>query len=1002
MIGQTVSHYRILEPLGEGGMGTVYLAEDTHLGRRVAIKFPSVNSDSHDYRARFLREARAVSELSHPGIATLFDYGETTEGRPFLVMELARGRSLSEVMQKGELNLPRAVEIVRDIALALVEAHARGVVHRDIKPSNIMIDDSGRVKVLDFGLAKQLNKDSVLSSEPEAQTLLSTETRSGVVLGTPAYLSPEQAIGGAIDGRSDLFALGTLLYEAITGRTPFAGNSFIEIAANVLHVQPAEPSKVNSHVPKELDFIAMKALAKKPNKRYQSAREFIADLNAVKEQLEEDSGQTLIKRSPSSLTSAHSRTLSNLSQILQRPRIPISYILVGSVVLLIAAVVGFRFLRPAPHLPPAEAQRWYDIGTNALRDGAYYQATHALERAIAADDEYMLAHARLAEALVELDYVDRAKDELLRVSSADRARLSRIDSLYLDAITATARHDFTKSIDSYSRIAKQTGDNEKPFVLVDLGRAYENNNDVNGAIQSYTDASTRNPQYATAYLRLGIVFGQQGDLAKALSSFETAESIYQALGNIEGRTEVVFQRGALFNKRNKLADAKAQLEQALALAKANDNKSQIIKTLLQLSSVSFDAGETERATAYARDAVDLAQRNGMENLSAQALVDLGNSFLVRGQPAEAEKYLSQALESAQRAKARRTEARARVSLANLRQQQNKPDEVIQFIEPALTFYQQGGYRSETFYCLVLLARAKLQKGDYPAAQKGHEQLLQLAQAANDQSLLALAHAERGSGLVEEQKFTEALGHLEQAGVIYSAEGPQRSLCNNLANRSDVLWRLGRYDEAQTLLAQAEAIANKPGGELKRLSVEVDLLKAEIALSQNHFPEAKEAAARTLEKAAKEFPNAATNAQLLMGLAQSYGGAAAAGKALAAQAFDKARQSADPATLAQAQLIFAETLLISGDLQAAGSNAEQAADTFIQLGQEESAWRALTLAAQASQNLGDKTKAREYALKARDSLSKLEQRWNAESYKSYLSRPDIQRLRKQLDQLPSAA
>jgi serine/threonine protein kinase/Tfp pilus assembly protein PilF len=1001
MIGQTVSHYRILEPLGEGGMGTVYLAEDTHLGRRVAIKFPSVNSDSHDYRARFLREARAVSELSHPGIATLFDYGETTEGRPFLVMELARGRPLSEVMQKGELNLPRAVEIVRDVALALVEAHARGVVHRDIKPSNIMIDDNGRVKVLDFGLAKQLNKEQSLSSEPEAQTLLSTETRSGVVLGTPAYLSPEQAIGGAVDGRSDLFALGTLLYESITGRTPFAGNSFIEIAANVLHVQPSEPSKVNPNVPKELDFIAMKALAKKPVKRYQSAKELIADLNAVKEQLEEASGQTLIKRGPASIT-AHSRTFSNLSQILQRPRIPISYILVGALVLLVAGVVGFRFLRPAPHTPPAEAQRWYDVGTSALRDGAYYQATQALERAISADDEYMLAHARLAEALVELDYVDRAKDELLRVGSADRARLSSIDSLYLDAITATARHDFAKSIDSYSRIAKQTGDNEKPFVLVDLGRAYENNNDLNGAIQSYTEASTRNSQYATAYLRLGIVFGQQGDLAKALSSFETAESIYQALGNIEGRTEVVFQRGALFNKRNKLAEAKTQLEQALALAKANDNKSQTIKTMLQLSSVSFDAGETERSTGYARDAVDLAQKNGMENLSAQALVDLGNSFLVRGQPVEAEKYLSEALESAQRAKARRNEARARVSLASLRQQQNKPDEAIQFLEPALAFYQQGGYRSEIFFCLVLQARVNLQKGDYPAAQKGHEQLLQLAQAANDQSLLARAYGERGSGLAAEQRFTEALDQLKLAGDIFAAQGVQRSLGYNLTDRTDVLWRLGRYDEAQSLLSQADAIANKPGGESKRLSTEVELLKAEIALSQNHFPEAREAAARALEKAGKEFPNVATNAQFLMALAQSYGGAAGAGKALASQAFETARQSADPANLAQAQLMFAETLLISGDSQAAANHAGQAAETFLRLGQEESAWRALTLAAQASQNLGDKSKAREYALKARESHAKLEQRWNAESYKSYLSRPDIQRLRKQLDQLPSAA
>jgi serine/threonine protein kinase/Tfp pilus assembly protein PilF len=997
MIGQTVSHYRILEPLGEGGMGTVYLAEDTHLGRRVAIKFPSVNSDSHDYRARFLREARAVSELSHPGIATLFDYGETTEGRPFLVMELARGRSLSELMQKGELNLPRAVAIVRDVALALVEAHARGVVHRDIKPSNIMIDDAGQVKVLDFGLAKQLNKDNVLSSEPEAQTLLSTETRSGVVLGTPAYLSPEQAVGGAVDGRSDLFALGTLLYESITGRTPFAGNSFIEIAANVLHVQPPEPSKINPNVSKELDFITLKALAKKPSKRYQSAKELIADLNAVKEQLEEDSGQTLIKRSTSSPSSAH-KTLSNLSQILQRPRIPISYILIGMVVLVIVGVVALRFLRPAPHVPPAEAQRWYDIGTAALRDGGYYQATQALERAINADDAYMLAHARLAEALVELDYVDRAKDELLRVSSADRARLPSLDSLYLDAITATARHDFAKSIDFYSRIAKQTGDTEKPFVLLDLGRAYENNNDIKGAIQSYTEASAQNPQYATAYLRLGIVFGQQGDLAKALSSFETAESIYQALGNMEGRTEVVFQRGALFNKRNKLGEAKTQLEQALALAKANDNKSQIIKTLLQLCSVSFDAGETERATGYARDAVDLAQKNGMENLSAQALVDLGNSFLVRGDPVEAEKYLSQALESAQRAKARRNEARARVSLASLRQQQNKPDEVIQMLEPALAFYQQGGYRSETFSCLVLIARANLQKGDYPAAEKGHEQLLQLAQAANDQSLLALAHAERGSGLINEQKFTEALNHLEQAGVIYSVQGVQRSLCNNLTNRSDVLWRLGRYDEAQSLLTQAEAIANKPGGELKRLSAEVDLITAQIAFSRGNFADARANAAKALEKTSDDYKSLSTSAKMLMGLAQCYGGAPSAGKAFVSEAFKAAGELDDPAERADAQLALSQALLLSGDSQGAAANALKAAEVYSRLGQGESEWRSLTVAAQATQNLGDKSKAREYAMRARDSLSKLEQQWGSDNYKSYLGRPDIQRLQKQLDQL----
>lgn len=982
-------------------MGTVYLAEDTHLGRRVAIKFPSVNSDSHDYRARFLREARAVSELNHPGIATLFDYGETEEGRPFLVMELARGRPLTELMQKGELSLSRAVAIVTEVAMALIEAHARGVIHRDIKPSNIMIDDREQVKVLDFGLAKQLNKDHELSSEPEAQTLLSTETRSGVVLGTPAYLSPEQAVGGAVDGRSDLFALGTLLYEAITGRTPFAGNSFIEIAANVLHVEPVAPSKINSMIPRQLDFITLKALAKKPNKRYQSAKEMIADLSAVKEQLDEASGHTLIKRTSPSSIMGHSKTLSNLSQILQRPRIPISYILIGITVLIIAVALALRYGGVRLHVPPPEAQRWYEIGTAALRDGASYQATQALQRAIKADDAYMLAHARLAEAFVELDYVDQAKDELLRVNSTDRAALPKLDALFLDAITATTRRDFEKSVEFYKQIVAQVGDAEKAYVLVDLGRAYENNNDAKNAIQSYKDASTRNSQYATPYLRLGILYGQQGELAAALAAFDQAEAIYTALGNLEGRAEVIFQRGALLNKRNKLSEARTQLELALTLARANDNKSQIIKTLLQLCSVAYDEGETDRSTEYAREAVELAQKNGMENLSTQGLVDLGNSFLISGKQAEAEKYLSQALDSAQRAKARRNEARARSAMASLRQLQNKNDEALQYLEPALAFYQQGGYRSETVSCLALLTRVNYQKGDYPAAAKSQEELLRFAQQLNDQALIARAHGERGSGLAREEKFTEALDQLNQAYAIYSSQGIQRSMGYNLVTRGDVLARLGRFDEAQTLLQKGLAIADKPGGEIKRLSLDGQLVLAQIALMQGNFPDARSRAQKILDAVGDELKGTATGAKIVMGLAQSYGGATGAGKRAATEALEMAKQLNDPAQLATAQLALAESELLAGDSKSAISHALQADEVFARLGLQASDWRAILIAAQASQNLGDKTKAREYAIRARDSLSKLEQRWGSGNYNSYLGRFDVQRFRKQLEQLAAS-
>ena len=983
-------------------MGTVYLAEDTHLGRRVAIKFPSLNSDSHDHRARFLREARAVSELSHPGIATLFDYGETEAGRPFLVMELARGRALTELLQKGELTLSRAVEIVIDVATALVEAHARGVVHRDIKPSNIMIDDQGRVKVLDFGLAKQLNKE-VGVSEPEAQTLLSTETRSGVVLGTPAYLSPEQATGGAVDARSDLFALGTLLYESITGRTPFTGNSFIEIAANVLHVEPPPPSKYNREVPRELDFITKKALAKKPNKRYQSAKEFIADLNSVKDSLEENSGQTLIRQtSPSAFSvhsrPVHSRTLNNISQILQRPRIPISYLLIGFVLLTVGLAAAIKFLGPRPHTPPEEAQRWYEIGTAALRDSAYYQATQALQRAITLDDRFLLAHARLAEAMVELDYVDQAKDGLLRVNSNDRAALPKLDALYLDAITATARHDFSKAVELYGQIVGQVPAGEKPYVLVDLGRAYENRNDAKAAIKSYKEASDLNPQYATAHLRLGILYGQQGDTTSALQSFEQAESIYQARGNLEGRAEVIFQRGTLFNKRNKLSEARQQLEHALTLTQASDNKSQTIKILLQLCSVAFDAGETARSTEFAQQAVDLAQKNGMENLSTRGLVDLGQSFLVRGNQVEAGKYLEQALAQAERARSKRSEARARVAMANLRHQQNKPDEAVGYLEPALAFYQQGGYRSETFSCLALMARANLQKGDYQAADKGHLELLRLAPELDDQALMALAHAERGSALAREEKYSEALDHLNQAYSIYSAQGLQRSMGYNLAGRGEVLTELGRFDEARTLLDQAQAIALKPGGELRRLAAEVQLRLAEVELGRENFASARSTAEKALATAGAEFKNLANAARIVIGLSESYGGAHARGKQLTSEAMELARQLNDPLELARAQLAVAQSLLLAGDFRGASENAMQAQQLFARLDQPASDWQALLIVAQASQNTGDKNAAREYAMRARDTLSKLEQRWGSDYYKTYLSRPDTQRFRKQLEQL----
>jgi len=262
----------------------------------------------------------------------------------------------------------------------------------------------------------------------------------------------------------------------------------------------------------------------------------------------------------------------------------------------------------------------------------------------------------------------------------------------------------------------------------------------------------------------------------------------------------------------------------------------------------------------------------------------------------------------------------------------------------------------------------------------------------------LAHAERGSALAREEKFTEALDHLNQAYAIYSSQGIQRSMGYNLENRGEVLSRLGRFDEAKVLLAQANAIATKPGGELKRLSVEGDLALAAIALMQDNFPNAKALAQKAAAAAGTEFKTVAADAKIVIALAETYTGAKAVGQKGMVEAVDLAKQLNDPARLATALLAQAAVALLSGDSTAASSNALQAEEVFARLGQSASQWQALLIAGQASQTMGDKNRAREYAMRAKDTLTKLEQRWGSENYRSYLSRPDIQRSIKQLEQL----
>ncbi len=273
---KTIGRYEILEELGQGAMGMVYRAKDPSMDRIVALKtvisVALASPQGSEYRERFYREARAAGRLAHPGIVPVFDVGEH-EGLPFLVMEFINGRTLDDAVKKGErLSLDRVCEIGQKIAEALGYAHQHGVVHRDIKPANILLTSREahgieRPKITDFGVAK-LAAGQI--------------TTSGQMLGTPAFMPPEQFTGAPIDGRADLFSLGVILYWMATGEQPFPGETMTSVSYKVVHTEPVPPRKLNPSIPESLDRVILKCLAKSPADRYQTGDELARELAAIR------------------------------------------------------------------------------------------------------------------------------------------------------------------------------------------------------------------------------------------------------------------------------------------------------------------------------------------------------------------------------------------------------------------------------------------------------------------------------------------------------------------------------------------------------------------------------------------------------------------------------------------------------------------------------------------------------------------------------------------------
>jgi serine/threonine protein kinase/Flp pilus assembly protein TadD len=987
-----LGRYEILSSIGVGGMAEVFLAQDKQENRKVAIKFPHFGNNEAITRTRFMREARAIAKIDHPNIAKLYDTSDE-ENNTFIVMEYVDGETLTDKIYRSQLTLGEAVNIIKQTAEALEAAHQGGFIHRDLKPSNVMIAKDGTVKVLDFGLAKQIVRDE--SGEITNDSLLSSQakTLSGVIVGTPMYLSPEQATALPVDVRSDVFSLGALLYECLTGLPAFSGNNVVEIAAKVLRDDPAPPSKIHPFVPDKLDQITLKALSKKPEDRFQSVTKFLEALREV------DLSENESKVSPSffSRTIDYQRLVTRtLTDGIKRQRFSLFNIFIFLfLIFALSFSVYWFFLRAREYKPTIDAKKKYDEGIILIQEGALYTATQKLNEAISMDSNYALAHARLSEAWFELDYADKSQREIVEYNNLlnKGVNLSDADKLYGNAITATVSQDYKEAVRNYEQLVKLFPSDAT--VLSDLARAYDRNGEFEKAISQYQQAINLNPKYANAYLRIGELYARRKDLASSMNVFKEAEKLFLAENNDEGLAEVLLQRGRLYNHLDMSQGATENLQKALDLAISKNFMHQRIETLIQMTSVAYTIGDFNKAKQFANEAIELSRRNKFDVMEITGFIELGATYQRHGDNSSALKYFEEGLKSAERLNAPLKKAIALFGLSNIYLNRGQIDEAESSLNQALSIYEKQTYRKEALVAYSTFSTIKDVQGNFADALRILEAHYPKVEQIGDSSLIASYQYQFAITNQHLEKYQTALQYAKECKRIWGNLNSNLDLIYALIAIGEIYTEIGEFELAEQNFAEALNLSQKSKSPDTYSLAMIYVGKAKLELNRLSYSKAIGFSNKALSIDIDNVSDVKTSALSTLTNALSLSGKKQQALLKGKAALDAAAKLKYPYYYNQALYALALAEYANGKYQDAIKNALASKDGFERLNRQSERYKLMWLAAKASEKLGDKNQAKIYANQANEVLTNLKQKLGND-FNSFIKRSDIQFVNKQID------